>query len=576
MSKPWFTHYDPGVPHTLDYPDTTLDQLLRHAAQQHGEQPALIFGSMAGPLLLDRRLSYGWLEEAVNRFAAGLQQLGVRAGDRVTLMLPNCPQFVIAAFATWRLGAIVVCCNPLYVDRELRHLLTDSGSHLIVALSNLYNRIEQARQGYDCRCILVNIKEYLPATLRLLFTLLREKREGYRPAIADESADQTHWFQDVLQMGSPASLPQSSDPHQVATLVYTGGTTGVPKAVQLTHANSIANATALNVWVKAKPAGEILVASMPFFHAYGLTVGLVAATLRANTMLLIPDPRQLRHVLTAIARHRATLYPGVPTMFIGINNYPDRDRYDLTSLRFVGSSGAPLPPEVQEQFERLTNCPMVEAYGLTEAGVAATFDPLGRPRPRTAGVPLPDTDVKIVDTDTGRQELPTGETGEIIVKGPQVMTGYWGRPEETAEALRIGPDGQPGWLYSGDTGFLDEDGYLHVLDRKKDMIIASGYNIYPAEVEAVLYEHPAVQETAVIGVPHPHRGETVKAFVVLKSDASVTAEELTDFCRTRMAAYKTPRQIEFREALPKSPVGKVLRRELRDTVGDEKPVLVAG
>lgn len=566
MSKSWFAHYDPGVPHTLDYPAITLDQLLRQAAQQRREHPALIFGSMAGPLLLDQKLSYGWLDEAVNRFAAGLQQLGVRPGDRVTIMLPNCPQFVIAAFAIWRLGGIVVCCNPLYVERELRHLLSDSASRIIIALSSLYGRIEQVRQEYECRCILVNIKEYLPAPLRLLFTLLREKREGYRPLIADNAAAQTHWFQEILQMGSPAPLPSGSDPAQVATLVYTGGTTGSPKGVQLTHANTIANATALNVWVNVRPSGEIAVAGMPFFHAYGLTVGLVAAVLRANTMLLIPDPRQLRHVLTAIVRHRATLYPGVPTMFIGINNYPDRDRYDLTCLRFVTSSGAPLPPEVQEQFERLTSCPMVEAYGLTEAGVAATLDPLGKPRPRTAGVPLPDTDVKIVDTDTGWQELPPGAMGEIIIKGPQVMTGYWNRPEETAEALRVGPDGQPGWLYSGDTGFLDEDGYLHVLDRKKDMIIASGYNIYPAEVEGVLFEHPAVEETAVIGVPHPHRGETVKAFVVLRGETSATAEELTDFCRARMAPYKVPRQIEFRDALPKSPVGKVLRRELREAV----------
>ncbi len=564
MTKPWFAHYDPGVPHTLTYPDSTLGELLSIAARQHPDHPALIFGSMAGPFLLDHAMPYGQLEDAVNRFAHGLQQLGVRPGDRVTIMLPNCPQFVIAAFATWRLGAIVVCCNPLYVERELCHLLEDAGSRIIVALSNLFDRIHRVRQQHDCRCVLVNIKEYLPGPLQLLFTLLREGKEGYRPTIPETAVARTHWFQHILQTGSPDPIPNLADPHDVATLVYTGGTTGVPKGVQLTHANTIANATALNVWVQAREAGETLLACMPFFHAYGLTVSLVAAVLHANTMLLIPDPRQLQHVLAAIAKHQATLYPGVPTMFIGLNNYPDRDRYALTSLRFVASSGAPLPPEVQEQFERLTDCPMVEAYGLTEAGVAATLDPLGRPRGRTAGVPLPDTDVKIVDIDSGCQELPAGETGEIIIKGPQVMSGYWGRPAETAQVLRVGPDGQPGWLYSGDTGFLDEEGYLHVTDRKKDMIIASGYNIYPAEVEAVLYEHPAVQETAVIGIPHPHRGETVKAFVVPKSGAQVTAEELSTFCRARMAAYKVPRRIEFRSELPKSPVGKVLRRELRE------------
>jgi long-chain acyl-CoA synthetase len=284
----------------------------------------------------------------------------------------------------------------------------------------------------------------------------------------------------------------------------------------------------------------------------------------ALSIVLIPNPRDIVHVLGAIQKHRATYYPGVPTMFVGFNNFPDREKYDLTSVRFAVSAAAPLPPEVQQRFEAITGGKMVEAYGLTETSPAATMDPIARPRASSLGVPLPDTDVKIVDVETGEEELASGEIGEIIIKGPQVMKGYWQLPTETANALRVGPDGQPGWFYSGDIGFRDEDGYFHIADRKKDMIIAGGYNIYPADVEAVLYEHPKVQEAAVIGVPDERRGETVKAFVVLKQGQTAEEEEIIAFCRERMAAYRVPRIIEFREDLPKSMVGKVLRRELRE------------
>jgi long-chain acyl-CoA synthetase len=281
-------------------------------------------------------------------------------------------------------------------------------------------------------------------------------------------------------------------------------------------------------------------------------------------MVLIPNPRDMVHVLKSIEKHRATFYPGVPTMFVGFNNFPERDEYDLTSLRFAVSAAAPLAPEVQERFEAITGGKMVEAYGLTETGPAASMDPLDSPRARSIGVPLPDTDLTIVDLETGSRELPAGEVGEIIIKGPQVMKGYWKLPTETANALRVGPDGQPGWFYSGDIGHMDEDGYFHISDRKKDIIIAGGYNIYPADVEAVLFEHPKVMEAAVIGVPDERRGETVKAFIVLKEGQTATKEEIIGFCREQMAVYRVPRDVEFRTDLPKSLVGKVLRRELRD------------
>jgi len=397
--------------------------------------------------------------------------------------------------------------------------------------------------------------------LKFLFSLTKEKKEGHKVDIAGDP--DTFWFQDLLQ--GPDKRPEAVeiDPQEVATLIYTGGTTGVPKGTQLTHYNLVSNATALNVIAHSKEAEDVMIAVMPYFHAYGLTVGMNTCIANAVTTVLIPNPRDMVHVLKSIETHQATFYPGVPTMFVGFNNFPDRDKYDLSSLRFAVSAAAPLPPEVQERFQEITGGKMVEAYGLTETGPAATMDPLDHPKDHSVGIPLPDTDVKIVDADTGEEELPTGDIGEIIIKGPQVMKGYYNMPTETANALRDGPDGQGGWFYSGDIGFIDEDGYIHIVDRKKDMIIVSGYNVYPADVEAVLFEHPKVQEAAVIGLPDERTGEMIKAFVVLKEGQSSSEEELNTFCREQVAAYKVPRVIEFRRELPKSMVGKVLRRELR-------------
>jgi long-chain acyl-CoA synthetase len=411
------------------------------------------------------------------------------------------------------------------------------------------------------RVIVTNVKEYFPGLLKFLFTLTTEKKEGHKVDISGDAG--TFWFQDVLRDAPSKPEAVDIDQEEVATLIYTGGTTGVPKGAQLTHRNLVTNATVLNVWSKSKEAEEVLVAVMPYFHSYGLTVGVNTCIANAITIVQIPNPRDMVHVLKSIEKHKVTFYPGVPTMFVGFNNFPDRDKFDISSLRFAVSAAAPLPPEVQEKFQELTGGKMVEAYGLTETGPAASMDPLENPRDHSIGLPLPDTDMAIVDVDTGEDEMPIGEVGEIIIKGPQVMKGYYKMPTETANALRVGPDGQPGWFYTGDIGYMNEDGYFHIVDRKKDMIIAGGYNIYPADVEAVLFEHPKVKEAAVIGVPDEKRGETVKAFVVLKEGETATEEEIINFCRENIAVYKAPRIIEFREDLPKSMVGKVLRRELR-------------
>ncbi len=563
MEKPWIRHYDEGVPATIDYPRIPLDRFLTSAAAGHPQHTATIFGAAVGSRVMDAQLTYRQLDDLVNRFAAALQQEGVKKGDRVAIMLPNCPQFIIAAYATWRIGGMVVCCNPLYVPREVEHLLNDSGAETMVVMSSLYGRVKSVRSETGLkRVIVTNIKEYFPGLLRLLFTLAKEKKEGHRVDISGDA--DTSWFQDLLRRAPAQPRAVEVDPEDIATLIYTGGTTGGPKGAQLTHYSLVSNATTLNIWSKSKEAEDVLIAVMPFFHSYGLTVGVNTCVANALTMVLIPNPRDRVHVLKSIEKHHATFSPGVPTMFVGFNNFPERDEYDLTSLRFAVSAAAPLAPEVQERFEAITGGKMVEAYGLTETGPAASMDPLDSPRSRSIGVPLPDTDLRIVDLETGSRELPAGEVGEIIIKGPQVMKGYWRLPTETANALRVGPDGQPGWFYSGDIGHMDEDGYFHISDRKKDIIIAGGYNIYPADVEAVLFEHPKVMEAAVIGVPDERRGETVKAFIVLKEGETATKDEIIDFCRERMAVYRVPRDVEFRTDLPKSLVGKVLRRELRD------------
>ncbi len=563
MDKPWYQHYDEGIPTSIKYPNIPLDHFLSKSATEHPERTATIFGARVGSRIMDASISYRELDHIVNHFAAGLQEMGVEKGDRVAIMLPNSPQFVIAAFATWRIGAIVVCCNPLYVSREIKHLINDSDSETIIVMSSLYERVKGIRGETNLkRVIVTNIKEYFPGLLKFLFGLSKEKKEGHRVKITGD--ENTFWFQDIIKNAPHKPEPVDIVSEDIATLIYTGGTTGIPKGAQLTHHNLVSNATVLNIWAKSQEAKEIMLAVMPFFHIYGLTASMNTPFANANTILLIPNPRDMAHVLASIEKHRATYYPGVPTMFVGFNNFPERKKYDLTSLRFAVSAAAPLPPEVQERFETITGGKMVEAYGLTETSPAVTMDPIDKPKAHSIGVPLPDVDLKIVDVETGTQELEVGEVGEIIINGPPVMKGYWNMPTETRNALRVGPDGHPGWFHSGDMGYVDRDGYFHIVDRKKDMIIAGGFNIYPAEVEAVLYEHPKIKEAAVIGVPDPKRGETVKAYIVLMEKETASEDEIVAYCQEQLAAYKVPKIVEFRSDLPKSMIGKILRRELRE------------
>ena len=561
--QPWLHFYDKGVPASLDYPPIPLDRLLSGSAAKHPAHPALIFGARVGKRLMDGALSYGQLDAAVNRFAAAMQSLGVSKGDRVAIITPNCPQFVIAFYGILRAGGIGVPCNFLYTAGELEHQLNDAGAEIVVVLSSFYRKVHGIRANTRLRHVIVtNIKEYFPPLLRLLFTCTKEKREGHRVKLLTKD---DFWFPSLLDEVTPMPQAVGVGPEDTACLLYTGGTTGVPKGAQLTHRNLVSNAVAVNTWAGIREAQDVVVGSLPLFHSFGMTTVMNAALVRALTTVLIPDPRDILHVMGAIKKHRANLFPGVPTMYVAINNHPHVREFDLGSIRACVSGAAPLPREVQETFQTITGGRLVEGYGLTEASPITHANPsYGQNKIGTIGLPWPDTGAKIVDTETGEQELPVGEIGELIVHGPQVMVGYWRRPTETANVLRVHPwtgTDEP-WLHTGDIACMDAEGYFQIVDRKKDMIICGGFNVYPRDVEETLFNHPAVQDAAVVGVPDEYRGETVKAFVVLKKGMTATEEEVITFCREHLAKYKVPTVVKFRSELPKSAVGKVLRREL--------------
>jgi long-chain acyl-CoA synthetase len=560
-AKPWLQFYDEGVPASLEYPPVPLDRLLAEAAADHPERAAIIFGARVGSRLLDKPLTYQQLDDSVSRFAAALQSLGVKKGDRVGILAPNCPQFVIAFYGTLRAGGLAVPCNFLYSADEIAHQLSDAGAEILVSLSSFYHKVQGIRDKTPLRHIIVtNVKEYFPTGLRLLFTLAKEKKEGHRVELA---SDQDRWLQALLQSATKPPVPVQVGPDDTACLLYTGGTTGVPKGAQLIHRNLVSNAIGGLAWSHAQRAGEVTIGALPLFHSYGMTSVMNMGIAGALTMVLIPDPRDVLHVMGAISKHRATFYPAVPTMYVAINKHPQASEFDLSSVRVCLSGAAPLPGEVQETFQAITGAKLVEAYGLTETSPATHVNPLERNRIGFIGTPWPDTDARIVDAETGERELEVGEIGELIIQGPQVMKGYWQKPTETANVLREHPSLGPGvWLHTGDIARMDPEGYFQIVDRKKDMIICGGFNVYPRDVEEALYRHPAVKEAAVVGLPDEYRGEKVKAFVVLNEGQEATEEELIAFCREHLAKYKVPSAIEFRADLPKSTVGKVLRREL--------------
>lgn len=561
LARPWLRRYPPEVPASLQYPSINVAQWIAASATRYPDRAAtLYFGA---------RLTYGELHHRVRRFAAGLQRLGVRAGDRVAIMLPNTPQAVIAYFGALWAGATAVMVNPLYTPRELEHQLRDAGARVMVAIDLVLPRV--ARVAGDVGLtdvVFTSVADYLPPVLRLLypvkefFEARKRGRAAQSPSDAHSpvhfpSSTRLHPFAAMLA-APPAPGPQRVRPEDdLALIQYTGGTTGVSKGVMLTHRNLTANCVQIEAWLyryRSKPT--VVLAALPFFHVYGLTTVLNFSAMTGTTMVLMPR-FVARDAVRLVERHRPALFPGVPTMYMAIASLPDIASHRLESVDACISGAAPLPLAVQETFERLTGGRLVEGYGLTEASPVTHANPIwGERRPGSIGLPWPDTEARVVDPSTG-EDVPVGKVGELAVKGPQVMKGYWQHPEETAAVLR------DGWLLTGDLARMDEDGYFYVVDRKKDMIIAGGFNVYPREVEEVLFEHPAVREAAVVGVPDPYRGETVKAFVVLKEGMQASPQEIDAFCRERLAAYKVPRIIEFRQDLPKTLIGKVLRRALK-------------
>jgi len=553
--KPWLKSYEPHVPEHLDYPTSTMPVILEQVAAKYPDRPALIYKGT--------HISFREYNEIVDRLAAAFQSFGVKKGDRVALHLPNIPQFPMAYYAILRAGGIVVPCNPVYTARELAYQIKDSGAEVGITMSLMYPAIKKIRGETKLRHVIVaNVKTYLPSILKFLFTLLKEKKDGHRVDISGD--DNTYWFTDVLAKAPAKPQPVATSLDDLAVLMYTGGTTGVSKGAELTHRNILVNAYQCRVWLNAPDGTERSLTALPLYHSYAMTTCMNHGTLTGAAMILIPNPRDLEDVFKNITEHKPTQYPGVPAMYVAINNYPHLGKYDVSSIKACISGAAALPVEVQQRFQEITGARLVEGYGLSEASPVTHANPVfGDNRLGTIGVPWPDTEAKIVDADTGTKAMGVGEAGELCVRGPQVMRGYWNMPEETANSLRTDPLGGAPWLHTGDIAVMDADGYFQIVDRKKDMILgAGGFNIFPREIEEVLYEHPKVMEVTAAGIPVAEKGERVKAYIVLKPGQTATEQEMIDFCKERLAPYKVPRYVEFRSELPKTMVGKILRRML--------------
>lgn len=552
-ARVWHKAYDPGVPPEVDFQPLTLPALLDRTRERWGDRPALRF--------LNCRMNWCEVGDQVDRLAAALARLGVGRDGRVAVHLPNLPQTAIAVLATLRLGAQVVMTNPLYVAREIEHQWNDAGVEVAVTGDWLYaERLEAIRSSLPARhYVIASIPEYLRFPLRQLAPLKLRKQTPPLIARVPEGPG-IHRFRALIAAAPPPPPPAAFDWEQVAFLQYTGGTTGLSKGAMLTHRNLSCNVQQVQAWFPGLDLGhEVILGALPYFHIFGLCIALLLPVAIGAEVVLMPNPRDIPLLIRSIERHRVTLLPAVPAHFNAINQFPGIERRDLRSVKRCFSGSAPLPVEVLQRFEQLTGAVIAEGFGMTETSPVTHCNPLAGVRKiGTVGVPVPSTDARVVDAEDGVTPLPPGREGELIVKGPQVMRGYWGRPDETALVLR------EGWMRTGDLAVADEDGYFRIVGRKKDMIKASGFMIFPDEIDAVLVSHPKVLEACSIGVPDPKRGESVKSFVVLKPGQSADAEEILAHCRENLAAYKVPKAIEFRPELPKSAMMKLLRRVLRE------------
>jgi long-chain acyl-CoA synthetase len=555
--KPWLEHYDGDVRHSLaPYPDRTLLDYLDDLARNHAAKPALLFKGA--------QMSYAQLDAESTAFAAALASLGVRKGDRVAILLPNCPNFLVAQFGAWKAGAIVFPLNPIYSEREIEQAVVNVGAETVVVLTAFYQRIKnvQARTPLR-RVVATSIKEYLPPLLRVLFTIVKEKKEGHR--IALQRGD--FWLQRLIRQHAAAPRPAVPvSPDDRAVILSSGGTTGTPKGVVGLHRHYVASGVQLYEWTKSakRPWVDVIMLPLPLFHVYANVGVQPLALVGPNPLSLVPNPRDIGDLLKTIRQVKPAFFSGIPTLYTAILNHADvrAGKVDLSSIKLCFSGAAALMAETKRQFEEATGARIIEGYSLTEGMMACCVNPVqGTNKIGSIGLPLPDVDVRIVDVEHGEPDMPCGEVGEMIMRAPQYMAEYWNNPGETQQTLRVHPDGTR-WLHTGDLAYMDRDGFIFLVDRKKDMIKTSGFQVWPREIEEVLAAHPAVLEASVAGVPHATKGEVTKAWIVLKPGQAATEGEIRSYCRERLAPYKVPAHVEFRTELPKTMVGKVLRRVL--------------
>ena len=556
--SPWLSHYDDGVPKNIDYPKVPLHFLLEDAARKYPDRDCTIFKGAA--------ITYSKMDELTDRMAAALTSLGVKKGDRVGIFMPNTPQFIIAYFSILKAGGVVVATNPLYTPAEIEYQVNDAGVEVMFVMSNFYKTIKAAQPKTKIKTLIVsNLKESLPPIISLLFTLAKEKKGGFR--IEGGLKDGDLWMKDLIKQYKPSErVKLDISPDDTALVQYSGGTTGISKAAVTMHRNVVANTLQIKKWMSTLKEGEeIVLMAIPLFHVYGMVAGMNFAIAGGFSMIMIPNARDIPDVLANIDKYHPTIFPGVPTLYNAINNNKEvaAGKYHLRSIKACISGSAPLLRETKEKFEALTGGIVFEGFGLSEAPTATHCNPLlGQNKTGSIGMPMSDVESKIISLDDGVSVLSTGEIGELIIRGPQVMKGYHNMPTETSNTLRDMGDGGAPWLFTGDIARMDEDGYFYIVDRKKELIKPGGYQVWPREVEEVIIAHPKVLDVGVAGIPDPYRGETVKAWIVIKPGETITEDEIKTFCKEKLANYKVPTHIEFRNELPKTTVGKILRREL--------------
>jgi long-chain acyl-CoA synthetase len=554
----WTRNYDKGVPLHIDYPQVPLFHFLDDSATKYPDVACTIFKGA--------RISFKEMGRITDQVAAALVEMGVKKGDRVGIFMPNSPQFVMAYFGILKAGGVVVAVNPLYTAKEIEYQVNDAGIEIMFVMSNFYKVMKAAQPNTRIKKLIVsNIKEALPPVLRFLFTLTKEKKGGHR--IEGGLSEGETWLNELVSRYSSAERPQLDiSPDDVALFQYSGGTTGTSKGAVALHRNVIANTLQIKKWLVTLEEGkELVLMAIPLFHVYGMVCGMNFALASGASMVMVPNARDIPDVLENIDKYRTTIFPGVPTLYNAINVNPavQAGKYNLRSIKACISGSAPLMRETKERFEALTGGVVTEGYGLSEAPTATHCNPVvGKNKTGSIGMPFPDVDCRIVSLDDGITIMPIGEIGELIIRGPQVMKGYHNMPTETANSLRFLPDGTGPWLYTGDIARMDEDGYFYIVDRKKELIKPGGYQVWPREVEEAITANPKVQEAGVAGIPDPYRGETVKAWIVIKPGETLTEDEIKTWCKERLASFKIPTHIEFRKELPKTTVGKILRREL--------------